>query len=198
MVEVFFSALARFALMKKKMSLKVILVKLQPTSVPRTKITNFHKCRRWIFQWFGRKTKEKKTKANNMLADCSRSSWGDSMTPTLLFLTFSKKSFQPRRLKKMLSSEKSFKEINDFHRPTGKEEEKTSEKNEFVNEWKYLSEGVGWGTTRICFIFFFSAQKESFAIRRRQKSETRHKFMSRQENKKIVYRLMIKIFPRNK
>jgi hypothetical protein len=28
--------------------------------------------------------------------------------------------------------------------------------------------------------------------------ETRHKFMSRQKNKKIVYRLMIKIFPRNK
>lgn len=109
-----------FAMMRKKMSLKLFL---QPTLA----LWNFksHKCRRWIFQWLGKKWRTERQRPIICLATAHarvRRRWGDSMTPTPVRL--------PAALE-TLSSEKSFKEINDFHRPPRQEEE--------INSWMEVS-----------------------------------------------------------
>lgn len=64
-------------------------------------------------------------------------------------------------------------------------------------EWYYLSRAMKALHALYAERFLHPESARRFAFKAKEKSETRHKFMSRQENKKIVYRLMIKIFSRN-
>lgn len=104
---------------------KDVIKTFSSTHIGALKFQMSHKCRRWIFQWLGKKWRTERQRP----IICSptaharvRRRWGDSMTPTPVRL--------PAALE-TLSSEKSFKEINDFHRPPRQEEE--------INSWMEVS-----------------------------------------------------------